>query len=67
MGKISILKTSIRSKHPRAYSLIDRMVTSAKILKFLLTTIYQINRGNQNSNKQKFHCFENVITQEVST
>ena len=38
--KNPILRTSILSQHPRAYSLIDRMVTSAKTLKFLSMTGY---------------------------
>ena len=31
------------------------------------TNVYQISRGNHHSNKQKYPCLDDVITQEVST
>ena len=42
------------------------MVTSAKTLALMPTTVYQINRCNQHSNKQKLPCFDNVIKQQTS-
>ena len=33
---------------------------------FVSAKVYQINRGNHHSNKQKFPCFDDVIMQEES-
>ena len=61
---IPILKTSIYSKHLRDYRLIDVMLGSAKPYKYKSTKVYQIDRCNQHSNKQKFPCFDDAIMQE---
>ena len=43
------------------------MVTSTKTLTLMPTTVYQTNRCNQHSNKEKRPCFDNVINQKIST
>ena len=52
---------TIHNKHPRDNMLIDVMVGSAKPWKFKSKKVYQRNRCNQHSNKQKFPCFGDVI------
>ena len=56
---------SIRNKHARDYRLIDVMGGSAKPEKCKSTKVYQRNRLNQHSNKQKCPCFDDVITEEA--
>ena len=56
---------SRRNKHARDYRLIDVMGGSAKAYKYKSTKVYQRNRCNQHSNKQKCPCFDDVITEEA--
>ena len=44
--------------------LVDDLVGSTKSQKFIPTNVYQINRDNHHSNKQKFPCFDYVITHQ---
>ena len=56
---------SRRNKNACDYRLIDVMGGSAKGYKYKATKVYQRNRCNQHSNKQKCRCFDDVITEEA--
>ena len=65
-----ILMNSLHNRHqhyiwlfPAMVTSSSHMVTSTKTVNFLSATVYEINRGNQHSKKEKYPYSEDVNMQ----